>query len=109
MSHSIVLFVAQCLPSISSSSQLQILLDSLHRFLCIVADQCAIGILGRFSSSCTVRCILIALFDCVECFMVNYISTLRLGLGQKAQAVRFEYDIFGDQKLLATISLFVAI
>lgn len=88
---------------------LQILLDSLHHFLCIAANQRTIGILGRFGASGTFRCILIALFGRIERVVADHIGPLCMGLGQKTQAIRLEYDILGDQKLLATISLFIAV
>lgn len=87
----------------------QILLDSLHHFLRTVANQCAVGILGWFGSSGAFRGILIALFDRIECIVADHLGPLCVGFGQKTQAIRFEHDILGDQKLLATISLFIAI
>lgn len=87
----------------------QILLVALHDLLRSVADQRAARILGWFCSGRVVRCLLIALLDCVEYFVAHHIGTLHLGTRQKAQAIRFEHDFPGDKKLLAAVSLFAAI
>lgn len=88
---------------------LQILLDSLFDLLCAVANQRTIRILGWLCAGGNICRILAAISDCVECGMAGSIVALYLGAGQEAQAIRFEYDILGHQKLLATVPLSAAI
>lgn len=57
----------------------QILLDFIPDLLRFTSNQCTTRILGWFNSSRIICCILIEIFDCIECIMVNNISSFYLG------------------------------
>lgn len=91
----------------TATSIFQVLLDLVFGAFRFTANQRPIRILERFRSSCHFRRILLAIHHRHQHCLACQLRSLHLGVGQEPQTIRLEYGVFGDQELLAPVSLLV--
>lgn len=89
----------KCWFLLTSNTLQQVLLDSLPRALRSAADQRAARILGRFSASSDLCCLLATLHHRDKHRMAHKRGTLHLGIGQKPQAVRLQHGVHRYQEV----------